>query len=284
MSSLPYDAAVRQVRRSVLSASPIAPMEHVIRCVYPGGVDCEYHSRNTQGCWHAALTISGEMLFQERGGQEMLCSPGTVVSIPSGCEIRWSVRRETTLLQSIGKPFSLEEHGALATLFGPLQERLASVDCGMEAVEAVERRLACAPASCAKDLQVSLACLEFMAFAVEQAQSLSVTEGGKAGHSPLSRCLNYIERNIGREISLKELAGHACLGPSRLSQLFRERLGVSPMRHIAKRKAEIAGRLLSDGGMNVGEVSARLGFNSISYFSRFFKRATGRNPSSIIAR
>jgi len=285
MGSISYEAAVPLIRKAVLSSSPLAPMEHVMRCRYPAGLDCAYHSRNTQSSFHAILTLSGRMAFQEEGCEEAVCVPGTVVSIPRGSRIRWRVFRDAELLLCINRGFFLDQgHGSLATLFGPLQERLAAIDLGLELVESVERRLEASIASPAKDLMFSLACLEFMAAAVESAQGLSADESGRRGHSALSRCLNYIERNIDRDISLKELSSYACLGPSRLSQLFKERLGVSPLRHVAMRKADVAERLLAESGLNVGEVASRLGFNSISYFSRFYKRAKGRNPSEAIVR
>jgi AraC-like DNA-binding protein len=285
MKRLSYDDAVKLVRRTVLGSSPISPIRHITQCSYPSGIDCDYHSRNTATLSHAILTLSGRIVFQELNRKELLCVPGTVLIIPKYCNIRWQTEKDTVLFQCFHEDFNLEEHGALATLFGPLQRHLATVETGLELAENLEHRLALAKTSYAKELMYSLAALDFLGAAVEAMQRLSQDASQESGHSSLSRCLNHIERNLHREMTLQELSGHSCLGVSRLSEVFRESLGVSPMQYIARRKTEIAERLLSaEGGLSVGEVATRLGFNSLSYFSRFFKRQTGRNPSSIIVR
>ena len=284
MKFLPYEAAVKEVPKTILSSSPLAPMFLIMQCLYPEGLGCDYHSESTRSAFHAMLVLSGHILFQEIHREEQACTSGTVLIIPKNGTIRWRAERETEILHCLHTGFNLKDHGVLGTLFGALQEQLATVHIGPERVDLIERRLAMAHLSKARDLRYSLAAYEFMGAAVETAQTLSQTASLEKGHSALARCLNYIEHNLHRELSLEELSKHAYLGVSRISQLFRENLDVAPLQYIARRKAEAAERMLCESGLGVGEVAEKLGFNSISYFSRFFKRQTGRNPSTLIVR
>lgn len=283
-SLLPYEMAIKKVARTILSRSPLAPIFLIMRCRYGAGLASGYHSESTRRVFHAILVLSGQIVFQENGEDAHACNAGTVLAIPRKKTIRWRAERDTELLLCLHGGFNLQDHGLLGTLFGPLQEQLATVQIGPERVDLIERRLAMAHLSKARDLRYSLAAYDFMGAAIETAQALSQTASVEKGHTALARCLNYIEQHLDREVTLDELSKHAFLGVSRISQLFRQQLNTSPLQYIARRKAEAAERLLSESGLSVSEVAEKLGFSSISYFSRFFKRQTGRNPSESIAR
>ncbi|STD11909.1 helix-turn-helix domain-containing protein [Chryseobacterium carnipullorum] len=47
---------------------------------------------------------------------------------------------------------------------------------------------------------------------------------------------------------------------------------------IAQRLILEAKRELSFGALTIKEIAFKLGFSDASYFSRFFKKQTGRNP------
>jgi two-component system response regulator YesN len=51
------------------------------------------------------------------------------------------------------------------------------------------------------------------------------------------------------------------------------------MRHLIQARIERAGDLLADPGLSVKEVARRSGFESPYYFSRLFRKVTGRTPS-----
>lgn len=284
MKALPYDKAVAHVRSDILSSAPLAPMTTIMRCVYPGKLSCDWHSRSVAYRSHAILALSGGMVFQERGRRDLHCGPGSVIAIPKGIAIRWETERETALLHCLHGGFDFKSHGTLATLFGPLQERMALVEAGPELPLKIERRLAVAKAARTKDIAYSLVALEFLWAALEAMRSRPDGEGASKSHVPLVRCLDYIESNLERSITLEDLMRVSSLGASRLSQLFRENIGTPPLHYVARRKMEIAARLLSLEGVSIGDVAARLGFSSLSYFSRVFKRQTGQPPSSIIAK
>ncbi|MBN2616873.1 MAG: helix-turn-helix domain-containing protein [Spirochaetales bacterium] len=55
--------------------------------------------------------------------------------------------------------------------------------------------------------------------------------------------------------------------------------GVSPLRYISDIKLGIACKLLSETNLSVSEIASKIDINDSLYFSRFFKKKTGRTPS-----
>ncbi|MBR1434491.1 MAG: helix-turn-helix domain-containing protein [Bacteroidales bacterium] len=58
-------------------------------------------------------------------------------------------------------------------------------------------------------------------------------------------------------------------------------VGMSPKRFIHEYRLKIAAQMLSEGNMTVGEVADATGFNSLSYFSKAFRKRYGKMPSSM---
>lgn len=100
-------------------------------------------------------------------------------------------------------------------------------------------------------------------------------------NSIVERITNYLESHVDSDISQSELSEICGLTYRRLSQLFKDSIGVSPHQYFLNRKIKIATKLLKSG-VSVTDVSLRLGYDSPYYFSRLFKIKTGRSPSSII--
>lgn len=59
---------------------------------------------------------------------------------------------------------------------------------------------------------------------------------------------------------------------------FRRAYGVAPGHYVNALRLERARRLLRDSDLGIAEIAYRVGFESASYFSRLFRRRTGRTP------
>jgi AraC-like DNA-binding protein len=101
-------------------------------------------------------------------------------------------------------------------------------------------------------------------------------------HPALSRAVDLLKRDFRKRITLQQLSKSCCLGPSRLSELFRMRFGMSPMQYLLELRAEKAVQLLSYSNMNISEISEFLGFQTVQYFSRFLKKQTGSCPKEVL--
>ncbi len=90
----------------------------------------------------------------------------------------------------------------------------------------------------------------------------------------------YIMQNSGQQHSISDLAKQAHLSPRYFSLKFKEIMGQTIESFVIEKRIERATYLLRLG-MTVSEVSEALGYRSIYFFSRQFKKVTGTNPSMI---
>lgn len=95
---------------------------------------------------------------------------------------------------------------------------------------------------------------------------------------PISRCLNYISRNIHSKITLDILASEVKLTPKYLSFLFQKETGQRLSTFIEDKKINEAKNLLTYSEYSYSEISQSLSFSSQSYFIAVFKRNSGMTP------
>lgn len=98
----------------------------------------------------------------------------------------------------------------------------------------------------------------------------------------LSRMIASFESNISANYTIAEMAKMHMMSETKLKRLFREQLHTSPVAYFHKLKIDHAKSLLINGRKNITEISEALGFQSIHYFSRFFKKHTGACPTEYI--
>lgn len=90
----------------------------------------------------------------------------------------------------------------------------------------------------------------------------------------------HVAKHLQRDLSLQEVARHACLSPSRLAHLFREQTGVSLVRWREDQRIILAKHLLQSTSVPVASVGARVGYDDALYFSRVFRKRVGVSPTA----
>ena len=90
----------------------------------------------------------------------------------------------------------------------------------------------------------------------------------------------YIETHISERITLADLAAHVHYSRSYITDQFQKSTGMSIARYIAERRIEIAKELLDENKLTISQISERLGFSTVQYFSKCFKDAVGCSPST----
>ncbi|GKX29399.1 hypothetical protein SH1V18_18790 [Vallitalea longa] len=89
----------------------------------------------------------------------------------------------------------------------------------------------------------------------------------------------YIEKNINKNITVKELADLAGFSNNYFIEIFKEYFNMTPLQYIIHKKITIAKSLLTCTNMSIKEISYNLGFSSQNYFSEIFKSQTNFSPS-----
>lgn len=100
-----------------------------------------------------------------------------------------------------------------------------------------------------------------------------------ANNSTAELVAEYLNSNVYSDISLTDVCNHFYLGKSKLTEIFKEYAGVSPMKYYSDLKISEAKLLLRNGEHSVGEISDMLCFSGIQSFTRSFKNSTGFSPT-----
>ena len=98
--------------------------------------------------------------------------------------------------------------------------------------------------------------------------------------APIYPAIKYIRGTDISELDAAGLPALCHLSESCFRRLFTEYYGMPPLKYINSLKIGQAEERLRSGLMTVAEVAESLGFSDTSYFSRFYKRETGRSPRS----
>ena len=93
------------------------------------------------------------------------------------------------------------------------------------------------------------------------------------------RISEFVDANMEREILVADLAREVGLSAGHLHRAFRETTGTTPLDFITRRRIERAMQILSTEEVSIIELSFRVGFQSVSHFTRTFRRVSGVNPS-----
>lgn len=89
----------------------------------------------------------------------------------------------------------------------------------------------------------------------------------------------YLAERLSQTLTLDRICRDNLVGRSRLQQIFHAETGGGVMEYFGRRKIEAAKEMIRRDDGNFTEIANRLGYQSINYFSRHFKKVTGMTPS-----
>lgn len=100
-----------------------------------------------------------------------------------------------------------------------------------------------------------------------------------AGNDTYNRIVSYMEKHINSQLTIEQICKDCLIGRSHLQKLFRDVRGQGVMEFFTKMKVDTAKQMIRDNQLNFTQISDRLGYASIHYFSRQFKKHTTMSPS-----
>lgn len=107
-------------------------------------------------------------------------------------------------------------------------------------------------------------------------------EHGKSNNSTIFEAISFIKHNFRRQLTIRELSERSHYTPNYFTAKFKEIVGCGVVEFINNERLRQAYYILSTSDMTVNEVAEYVGFDSISYFSKTFKKKYGITPSKII--
>lgn len=90
--------------------------------------------------------------------------------------------------------------------------------------------------------------------------------------------INFIHSNFSKQITLKSISDNVNLSPNYLSNLFKKELHISLFEYLNRYRVDKSIELLLTTTMKTYEVAFAVGFSDESYFSKTFKKYTGKRP------
>lgn len=101
----------------------------------------------------------------------------------------------------------------------------------------------------------------------------------KTNSAPYNKILFYLEEHIRESLTIEDICHDNLIGRSQLQKLFREQSHCGVIELFSQMKIEFAKQLIRENEMNFTQISEFLGYSSIHYFSRQFKKIAGMTPS-----
>jgi AraC-like DNA-binding protein len=95
----------------------------------------------------------------------------------------------------------------------------------------------------------------------------------------IMKLLEYIENNYSKEIDTEDISNAIGLSPDYVAKQFKLVLGISPIEYLRNYRIAKAMELLKNTNSSIDEISHKLGFASVSLFSRQFKSILKVTPT-----
>ncbi len=108
-----------------------------------------------------------------------------------------------------------------------------------------------------------------------------VRERQRCGWSPVvRRAAEYIEVNLSKSMTTEEIALAAGEKKRSFVSRFLQETGMTVKEYLAKRRCNIAARLLAGSETSIQEIAEYVGYTDNNYFSKVFKANAGMSPQS----
>ena len=104
----------------------------------------------------------------------------------------------------------------------------------------------------------------------------------ESGRDRIYQAREILLQHIGDPITIKELSRKVAMNECYVKKGFKEIFGTTIFDFYQQQRMEHAKYLLYEKGLSVTDVSALLGYSSISHFSAAFKKHTGLKPCELL--
>jgi AraC-like DNA-binding protein len=119
---------------------------------------------------------------------------------------------------------------------------------------------------------------QVIAMAVPEAKSGSLHLD--APQETVQPALEFIAAHLDKRLTIAQLASLCCLSEDYFIRRFRQCMGVTPTQYIQEQRVNAAAQRLVFSDDTIERIIRETGFGSRYYFTRIFKRYTGRSPGS----
>ena len=96
---------------------------------------------------------------------------------------------------------------------------------------------------------------------------------------PVQRAVSFIATHFASHLEMAWVARHVSfVSASHLARMFKDKMGVSPLRYLKQVRLERAAQLLRSGADSVATIAGRVGYRNASHFVRDFRQMFAVTP------
>lgn len=220
--------------------------------------------------------ISGKGVFTVSGATYPVCAGDTFLIYPSEMVSYTADRQEPWEYCWVGF------QGAQAKLLlsqTPFSEntpvtRFENTQQIQDAILAIYDAVGSTPAS---ELRAIGLLYVFLALLVGQKQSAPFSDEPSLEY--VENAVRFIAHNYSRAVDTTDIAGSVGISRSHLYRVFMKHLDTPPNEYLTRYRISRACELLERSSLPISAIAASVGYDDQLYFSRVFKKITGRPPS-----
>lgn len=101
----------------------------------------------------------------------------------------------------------------------------------------------------------------------------------KESSDAFKRIVAYMESNLTNNLTISQICKDNAIGHTHLQTIFSSEANSGVIEYFIRMKIDAAKYMIRQGNLNFTEIADYLGYSSIYYFSRQFKKVTGMTPS-----
>lgn len=185
------------------------------------------------------------------------------IAIPSFVKFSFYKAQPVNIALSVFRHLSSDEQ----TLFLRYHKELSSLIIDNYQQTKIQYKDHCYSALCAEQLLLQLFDLIKMDSSLPNSNQLAKS------------IMDYLSQNYDHEITLESLSSQLNFHPSYLTRVFKKEYGVTIILALNKIRVSKAKQLLKVSDMSLNDIIDSIGFNSVAYFDRIFKKMTGTTPN-----
>ncbi len=91
--------------------------------------------------------------------------------------------------------------------------------------------------------------------------------------------VEYMENHISSKLTVEQICHDNMIGRTQLQKVFQKECGMGVIEYFSKLKINTAKHMIRSSKLNFSQISEKLGYTSVHYFSRQFKKITDMTPS-----
>jgi AraC-like DNA-binding protein/quercetin dioxygenase-like cupin family protein len=249
------------------------------------------NKKHSQRTFEISLVLTGDVIYTIKN-KEVPVRAGDLIIIPPDVEHYWNVLEKGA--DVFGFMVNISKHGDgsrrdLSLLNDSIKKHnyrirdFESFDSIIRQVmnEAVEQKTAC------KEKAVYLIRIAFIelirtllpGYSQSDLQSNFPPARGDNKRDIVEIIYYYLQDNLNRPVTLKEISRYVGLSIGRLNVIFKKETGTSIHQEIITRKLNAACKYLRQTDRQIKDIATLVGYDDVNYFYLQFKKKLGTTPT-----